>query len=315
MSRTGLVPQLFAHAPEPAVELNANDMARRGVKEGELVHVTSRRGTQVLPARAAGSVVSGRAFIAMHWGEEFLSGGAQDGTHGLGVNALTSPAIDPLSKQPELKHAAVKIVKAALPWRMVAFGFLAEDTAWCAQTELASALKQVGYASLTRFGRARCGVLLRAAHHEAPPPEWLEHIALVLGVQRAADVLHYADKRAGIERRIKLARQADGVVQVQSALLVGDMQAEGWLKAYLENGESVASLGRLLLAPGAVAPAGFSARGKTVCSCFDVREEAIARVLESVDGSSAARLAAVQAQLKCGTNCGSCVPELKRMVI
>jgi assimilatory nitrate reductase catalytic subunit len=314
MSRTGLAPQLFAHAPEPCIELNANDMARRGLKEGDLVHVTSRRGTQVLAARAAPSVASSRAFIAMHWGEEFLSGGIDDGTHGLGVNALTSPAIDPLSKQPELKHAAIKIVKAQLPWRMVAFGFLPDDAAWRAQAALAGALKHVGYASLVRFGRARCGVLLRAAHHEAPALPWLEGIAHTFNLQRGAGVLHYADKRAGIERRIKLARQTNGAVQVQAALLVGDTQAESWLKAYLESGESVATLSRLLLAPGAVAPAGFTARGKTVCSCFDVRDDAITAALANATGDQHARLRTVQDKLKCGTNCGSCVPELKRLV-
>jgi assimilatory nitrate reductase catalytic subunit len=315
MSRTGLVPQLFAHAPEPSIELNANDMARRGLKDGDLVHVTSRRGTQILPAHAADSVASGRAFIAMHWGEEFMAGGADDGTHGLGVNALTSPAIDPLSKQPELKHAAIKVVKAELPWHMVAFAYLPDDAAWRISAALAAAIKQVAYGSVVRFGRARCGVLIRAAHHAAPNAAWIDALCDALGLHRAADVLHYIDKRAGIERRVRVMRHASGDAHVQAALLVGDTQAGVWLKAYLESGQSVAALGRLLLAPGAVAPAGFKPQGKVVCSCFGVTEEAITQTLATLDGPRNARLAALQARLKCGTNCGSCVPELKRIVL
>jgi assimilatory nitrate reductase catalytic subunit len=49
-------------------------------------------------------------------------------------------------------------------------------------------------------------------------------------------------------------------------------------------------------------------RGRTVCHCFDVAENDIKIFL----GESKS-LEALQASLKCGTNCGSCVPELRRM--
>jgi assimilatory nitrate reductase catalytic subunit len=46
-----------------------------------------------------------------------------------------------------------------------------------------------------------------------------------------------------------------------------------------------------------------------VCNCFDVSENEIAADLaEGLD------LAALQARRKCGTSCGSCLPELRRMV-
>jgi assimilatory nitrate reductase catalytic subunit len=53
---------------------------------------------------------------------------------------------------------------------------------------------------------------------------------------------------------------------------------------------------------------GLSERGRTVCNCFDVAEKEIELFL----GESKS-LHALQASLKCGTNCGSCVPELRRM--
>lgn len=43
-------------------------------------------------------------------------------------------------------------------------------------------------------------------------------------------------------------------------------------------------------------------------------EEAITGELQRCNGTDEARLAALQGSLKCGTNCGSCVPELKRLV-
>ena len=119
MSRTGAIGRLFGHVPEPSMEMNAQDMARLKLVDGDLVHVTSRRGSLVLPATASVQVAPAQSFIAMHWGEEFLSGSTSTGERMHGVNALTSPAYCPKSKQPELKHAAIKILKAELPWRLL----------------------------------------------------------------------------------------------------------------------------------------------------------------------------------------------------
>jgi len=72
----------------------------------------------------------------------------------------------------------------------------------------------------------------------------------------------------------------------------------------------------LLLLPGAKPPVAIESPGKPVCSCFNVRDTAIEAHLQSLspDDSTDARLASLQGALKCGTNCGSCIPELKRRV-
>src|SRR3569833_2997581 len=92
MSRTGTVAQLFSHAAEPAVVLAQADMNRRLLKNGDLVHVTSRRGSQILPVQAGDDMRPGQAFIGMHWGEEYVSGRQGEGavcSATYGVNALT----------------------------------------------------------------------------------------------------------------------------------------------------------------------------------------------------------------------------------
>ena len=53
MSRTGTLGRLFGHVAEPSVQMNAQDMARRLLKEGDLVHVTSKRGSIVVPVQAS----------------------------------------------------------------------------------------------------------------------------------------------------------------------------------------------------------------------------------------------------------------------
>ena len=73
--------------------------------------------------------------------------------------------------------------------------------------------------------------------------------------------------------------------------------------------------GRLLLSPGAKAPVVVQSRGQIVCSCFNVTDVQIGEQLAGVNGDLAERLANLQVALKCGTSCGSCLPELKRRVL
>lgn len=312
MSRTGTVAQLFAHAAEPAIVLSQTDMERRLVKSGDLVHVTSRRGSQILPAIAGDDMRAGQAFIGMHWGEEYLSGRGHRGDGSYGVNALTSPALDPSSKQPELKHAAVKILKAELPWRFLVFGWVDESQVLVLQSALRPYMRRFSFASCTLFGRDKVGVLFRAADDYPATPELSQEIEARFGIS-GSRVLRYDDARRGNARHILVQ---DGKLAAVS--LAGDTSAESWLKEYLESEQPVAALGRLLLMPSSKPPQGFKARGRIVCNCFNVAESDIGEALRAGAGQDAAPdalLAALQQNLKCGTNCGSCVPELKKMIL
>ena len=308
MSRTGLVAQLFSHAAEPAVVMAPGDMERRRLKNGDLVHVTSRRGSQILPVQSGDDMRAGQAFIGMHWGEEYLSGRGHQGGGSHGVNALTSAALDPSSKQPELKHAAVKILKAELPWNLLVFGWLDAAEVASVQAALRPSMRHFGYAACTLFGREKVGLLFRAADDYPAAPELVREIEAHFGLT-SAHVLRYDDARRGNARRMRVE---DGLLQAVS--LAGDVSAAGWLKAYLETAEPATPLGRRLMMPSVTPPAGFVSRGRIVCNCFDVAEREINAELAGQDGDPDARLAALQTRLKCGTNCGSCVPELKVMI-
>ncbi len=312
MSRTGTLGRLFGHVPEPMVELHGQDMARLQLVDGDLVHLTSRRGMLVLPARASEQVAPTQCFVAMHWGDEFVSGRGGSGERLAGVNALTSPAFCPSSKQPELKHAAVKVLKAELPWRLLALAWLPADEALRVREQLKPMMGAFAFASLVPFGRERTGLLLRAAAYEAAPAEWLERIEGMLGLS-AAEVLHYADRRRGQRRSMKLVPAADGQ-RLDAFLLAGDISAEAWIRPLLQDELAAQAYGRLLLVPGARAPVAVVGKGRQVCSCFDVGEPQIAATLARCSGTADAQLASLQSELKCGTNCGSCVPELKRLV-
>ena len=312
MSRTGTIGRLFGHVPEPVVEMNAQDLTRLRLNEGDLVHVTSRRGSVVLPVRASDQVAATQAFIGMHWGEEFLSGSSSTGSRLHGVNALTTPTFCPKSKQPEFKHAAVKVLKAELPWRLLGMAWLPDDEVIAAREQLKSLMGAFAYASCVPFGRDRGGVLFRAAGYEAPPDDLVIQLEGMLGLG-GAEVLHYADKRRGQRRTMRLARAGDQT-RLEGFVLAGDTSAESWVKPLLQDELPAQAYGRLLLVPGARAPVAVQARGRQVCTCFNVTEPEILGTLQGCQGSPDQQLAQLQGSLKCGTNCGSCIPELKRLV-
>jgi assimilatory nitrate reductase catalytic subunit len=245
MSRTGTVASLFAHEPEPRIGVHPDDLARLEIKDSELVKISSRRGHIFLRAAADRDLARGVAYVPMHWGARFLGGAGRRG-----VNELTLGALDPSSHQPELKHCAVRMEKADLPWRLVAISAPCDPAALMQKTE--PFMSATPYAVRTLVGRERPALRLSLAAEKAPGEDLLARI-----------------------------RQAFG----EGATLRSGDAPDPWLRG-----------------------GGLSERGRTVCNCFDVAESEIALFLGETPS-----LEALQASLKCGTNCGSCVPELRRM--
>ncbi len=310
MSRTGRVPQLFGHEPEPMLSMNANDALRRGFVAGEVVKVASRRGELLIRLAVSDDVRSGQCYVPMHWGRASL---ASAGSHG--VNALTNGAFDPISKQPELKHAAIRVDRVNFVWQLIAFAYSPDrdPVAVCDELrEIAAALPNETFASTTLIGNERPGVVLRLACVSAPDRATIEQVDRVLGVT-GLSTLAYDDARRNIARRVKVEQG-----RLVGVRLAGDLAAEAWIREFFLSGASVVELRQRLLVGTAAAPEGFKARGKVVCNCFNVSERDIVECCERsnlANRNVADKVAALQSQLKCGTNCGSCLPELRALVV
>ena len=227
MTRTGLVARLFSHSPEPEVLLHKDSLVQLALEDGALVRISSRRGSLILKARASSDMRPGDAFVAMHWGSRFIAGA--------GTNALTVPAVDPYSKQPELKHAAVRIEPFATRWRGTFIAAATTDR----QRTAAAFLPRFDYAALS----------------------------LVEGAE--------------IQLRLDLATGTD------------------------PDAEVLAVLEDLFSSPADTSASAFD---PAVCACFKVPASTIRAAV-----AAGASLAELQKDLRCGTNCGSCVPELRRL--
>ena len=293
MSRTGTIAQLYNHVEEPLLSMNADDMQRRQLKDGDIVKLSNKRGELNIRIQTSDEVKPAQTFLPMHWGRQFMNG--------LGANALMPADVDKTSKQPELKHTAVRVEKLDLPWQMTVMrtchdlGLLAE---------IRKLLKHFDYATCGLYGREQGMVILRASHTEQPSAEVIAQSDVLLGMVEGAPMLNYDDAKRSVSKRILVEEG-----QVTGVRLIGETLAADWLKQVMLEGQLTDELRKWALAPLSTPPTGQKSRGKIICNCYDVSENEIIETCEM-----GADLQTLQAKLKCGTECGSCVPELKRMV-
>ncbi|MCE9529523.1 MAG: nitrate reductase [Planctomycetes bacterium] len=101
LTRTGKVDKLVMREPGAFIEINREDALEKRIEEGEVIQISSRRGTIQLPARLKDGMARGMVFVPFHWGDLFGEGNA--------ANYLTISAIGRVAKQPELKYCAVAL--------------------------------------------------------------------------------------------------------------------------------------------------------------------------------------------------------------
>jgi len=102
-TKTGRVAEL-RRSESALLSVSASDAAQAGVADGDVVELVSRRGRWRGRIEVDGAVAAGVIALPFH--------GAPSWSRGGWANALTVAALDPRSRQPELKHAAVRLVPA-----------------------------------------------------------------------------------------------------------------------------------------------------------------------------------------------------------
>jgi assimilatory nitrate reductase catalytic subunit len=274
--------------------MNGSDMSRRQLNNGDLVKVSSRRGSLVVRVKQSDEMLPTQTFMPMHWGKRQMNSG--------GSNALTIGTFDPVSKQPELKHAAIKVEKLNLPWSMVLMRRGVDMLSTL--DSLQPLLGRFDYASSGLYGRDEGILILRAASKEAASPELIEEFDALLGIDDDTPSMIYNDPKRGISKRVVVEGG-----KVTGVKLVGETLAAEWLKEVMTQQDFPDAVRLWALAPVSAPPTGSQSRGRIVCNCLDVSEKEIAALV-----TEGADLPELQAKLKCGTQCGSCVPELKRFV-
>ena len=160
-SRSGRVAAL-RRSDAPRLALHPDDAWRAGVSPGETVLVTSPRGSLRVPLTTSPALRRGSAFLPFHAGPVEQPAGWP--------NVLPGRALDPVSRQPELKHTVVRVEPAA-PEVALAGGPLADAVA--ARLDAAGVrARRVPPAELAGAGPGVLRVLVAEAGLDGAAPWW-----------------------------------------------------------------------------------------------------------------------------------------------
>jgi len=311
MTRTGLAARLSAHTIEPYIEIHPQDAVSFGVADGALARVVSKWGQSSARVRVADSQRPGSVFVPMHWNDQFGSSGC--------IDAVVNPATDPISGEPEFKHTPVRIEPLKPAW----YGFLLSRRklipmsrhsgesrnpeniikAWMPASAGMTNEDSSYYWSCAR-GQ---GLWRYELAGDELPQDWATAARAVLCAHdEKVEWIEYFDKAA---RRYRAARLTKG--KLESCIFIGpspELPPRDWLAGLFALDALDAPTRAGLLA--GIPPKGSRDVGRQVCACFNIGESAIVEAIQS----GCATAADIGARLKAGTNCGSCLPEIKGLI-
>jgi len=276
MARTGLSPRLGQHSPEPFVEVHPADAQRHGLKD--FARVKTAHGDGIFRVRVSAGQQRGALFLPIHWNAETASSGR--------AGELVAPHTDPYSGQPEAKATPATIEPVAFAYRGFALTratFAPPADTWWARVALAGGI----------------GTLV-ATNEE--PRRWREDSGW-MGEERA----EFIDLRRGIYRATSFR---DGRLEAALFLAAADAAPQWDAVKALFEAPNVSEIERRMALSGRAAD-GLAETGPVICACFGVGLSVIRAAIAS---NTATDVEAIGKALRAGTNCGSCLPELKRIV-
>ncbi|MBU3029535.1 nitrate reductase [Paracoccus marinaquae] len=275
MTRTGRAPRLSRHMAEPFLELHPQDAARLQLAPASLAEVESPQGRAVLRVLVTDRVAPGHPFAPIHWTGETGPTGR--------VSALVPGLTDPVSGQPASKSAAVAIRPFPAGW----YGFAVSTR------EIGRAGDYWAQATLA------AGQQAELAWRDAPQ-DWVAQAQALFGLDY--EPLAMRDRSRGL---VRLAFVRDGLLE--AALFVSP-EPVAVSRSHLADALGTTETADILAGrPGA----GREDEGALVCACFGIGANRIAREI------AAQNLRTIDEIGECsgaGTNCGSCRPELRRLL-
>ncbi len=283
MSRSGKSPRLMAHLPEPFVDMHPQDALLCGVRIGELVRVVTRWGAMVARLCSSGEMPRRMIFVPMHWN----STNAADAR----VGALVNPVVDPVSGEPEFKHTPARVAPFVVAWQ----GFILSR-------------RPVSVLDVTWWSMARGVQFFRQEiAGRRVPGDWSAWARRQLEAKADADWLEYVDQSTGVYRAAHLLDE-----RLEACLFLSprpDLPPRAWLSSLFAKA-SIDAGDRAGLLTGVPADASADV-GAVVCSCFGVGRNTIEAAIDQFGLGSAREIGQ---KLRAGTNCGSCLPELKALL-
>jgi len=284
LTRTGRSARLSAHISEPFVEIHPQDAVQQSLVDKSLARIVSQWGEVLVRVNVTEHQRQGSIFIPMHWNRQFASAAC--------VDSLINAATDPVSGQPEFKHTPVRIEAYEPEWH----GFI--------MSRRNLSMKNASYWACSRGH----GYWKYEIAGTDLPQDWASCArSLLCSADQNVGWVEYFDNAA---KRYRAARVVDN--RLESCVFIGpdinlppkDYLIDLFLKSELTD------VDRSSLLTGKPST-DTEDRGRVVCACFNIGYNQITRAIEE---NKLLTVEAIGECLKAGTNCGSCVPELKEIL-
>ena len=281
MTRTARSHKLNNHTAEPTIALHQSDAQALALEQGMLAKVTSLCGEVIVRVDINEGLQQGHVFIPIHWNRQFASHAR--------VASLIGSVVDPLSGQPEFKYTPVNVK----PYQPIWHGFILSRTTLNPST--ASYWVKVKGEQFWRYELAGDSVIddhqQWAREQLGEDGGWLEYDDEALGAYRAAKLM---------------GGRLDSVVFMAAS---HDLPARSWLsQLFLEETLSDEARMSLLVAQPSM---GLADVGPIICACFGVGKNTL---IDAINNDNACTVEQLGECLKVGTNCGSCISELKKLI-
>jgi len=282
MTRTGKVPRLNAQVFESFVQIHAADAQAHQMQDGSLARLTSRHGAMLARVQVSEDQRQGSVFVPMHWNDVFAKSAR--------VDALVAPITDLFSGQPESKHTPVRVEPYRAAWQGFALSrtrLVLVDADYCASSQGA------GYWRHEIAG-------------ETQPKDWRTWVQASL--ETGGEWMEYRDAAMG---RYRAAYMNEG--RLEAVFFIASDQRlpeREWLAGLFARPQlAPAELAGLLTARP---PKGSAANtGRIICACHSVGEKTL---LKAITEQGANDIETIGQCTKAGTGCGSCVPEIRRLL-
>ncbi|SFC06342.1 assimilatory nitrate reductase catalytic subunit [Marinospirillum celere] len=277
MTRTGRSAALMQHRSEPFIEVHPEDAAQVGLQDQGLARVSHPQGEYLGRVRFSEGQRPGEIFLPMHWNRQFTGKGL--------CNQLIEQICDPVSGQPESKQGRVQLE--------------ALKTSWQAQLLVAQPLKKP-----------------LPATYLAEQPLTNSHSYVFAGSQAVEDWSGWCEETLGQRPQMHLQTSQEGPFRAAGF----DQGQLAWVLAVSRERPQLAikeidqQFASSSLSPEArqalFTPSEHQAEDQLICSCFQVSANQIKQAIS--EGQDTPEL--LGQSLSCGTNCGSCLPEIKSLI-
>jgi assimilatory nitrate reductase catalytic subunit len=283
MTRTGHSFELNRHVKTPFICISSRDALALDVKENDYLALTSAvsgNKSVCLAVKVDENMRRGECFAPIHWSKQNSSSAS--------IASLFDAVGDPISGQPELKHAAVNLMKVSFKQHI---DIVCKCILPISELNLVADLwiKKVidnGFCYTLALHKPKLGWRDWLQDIIESRGQWLsfnspdEQTVLLTEDEELQIILKASKEKTSIPLKF-------GAKSLTKTPVTFDIQSQLLNRKSLDSGSSA-----------------------VVCSCFNVLEDDITQSI--IAGNKTVGL--LGKALKCGTNCGSCKPEISALI-